>query len=163
MGLDDQLCFALYDASRMVAAAYQDALTHLGLTYTQFLVMLALWEQDEVTVSDLGRRVQLDSGTLSPLLRRLEGRGIVQRRRERADGRQVTVHLTDSGRALEHDVAQVHECLAQRMPLPVEQLIQLRDLTKTFCAALRSADPTPTVPPPSTQRTQSTQSNRSTT
>ncbi|HEY5518220.1 MAG TPA: MarR family transcriptional regulator, partial [Cellulomonas sp.] len=79
--LDDELCFALYSASRAATNAYRDALADLGLTYTQFVTMLALWEDDGATVSALGHRLHLDSGTLSPLLRRLQDTGLVERRR----------------------------------------------------------------------------------
>jgi len=95
--LDSQLCFALYAASRAVTSAYRDALTELDLTYPQYLTLLALWENDGVTISALGARLQLDSGTLSPLLKRLDGAGLVERRRSSEDERRVTVHLTPQG------------------------------------------------------------------
>ncbi len=98
--LDDQLCFALYSASRAAVAAYRPVLNELDLTYPQYLVMLVLWEEGESTVAHLGRRLQLDSGTLSPLLKRLELIGYVQRSRSRVDERSVTVLLTELGSEL---------------------------------------------------------------
>jgi DNA-binding MarR family transcriptional regulator len=102
--LDDQLCFALYAASRAVTARYRPMLDALGLTYPQYLVMMLLWESDHQTVGQLGSRLALDSGTLSPLLKRLTGAGLVTRHRRVEDERSVSIALTDEGRAL-HDMA----------------------------------------------------------
>ena len=99
--LDDQLCFALYSASHLMTRAYRPMLAAIGLTYPQYLAMLVLWEADDLTVGALGERLFLDSGTLTPLLKRLEALGHVERRRDPADERQVRVRLTESGRALE--------------------------------------------------------------
>ena len=112
MSVDRQLCFALYSASRAMTAAYRPILTAMNLTYPQYLVMLVLWEEDRVTVSRLGERLQLDSGTLSPLLKRLETNGFVRRERSAHDERLVDVTLTPAGRRLERkaqivDVSQV--------------------------------------------------------
>lgn len=98
--LDDHLCFALYAASRAVIAAQRRGLKELGLTYPQYLVMLVLWEEELATVTHLGERLHLDSGTLSPLLRRLEAADLVARTRSRTDERSVIVELTATGRAL---------------------------------------------------------------
>ena len=95
--LDRQLCFALHAASRATTAVYRPVLDELGLTYPQYLAMLVLWERDGISVSDLGTRLQLDSGTLSPLLKRLEGLGLVERHRSPNDERRVVVDLTQSG------------------------------------------------------------------
>ncbi|MFN8169032.1 MAG: MarR family transcriptional regulator [Candidatus Nanopelagicales bacterium] len=113
--LDNQLCFALYRASRAVQRSYQPYLAELGLTYPQYLTMLVLWEADEpLTVGTLGERLRLDSGTLTPLLKRLEESGLVERRRDPDDERRVNVGLTRAGRALQRraeDVpAQVFAC-----------------------------------------------------
>jgi MarR family transcriptional regulator, organic hydroperoxide resistance regulator len=113
--LDDQLCFALYAASRAVTARYRPLLDPLGLTYPQYLVMLVLWEQDQATVQQLGRQLRLDSGTLSPLLKRLEDAGLVTRARRPEDERSVLVRLTARGRRLRTRAAAVpdkmRECL----------------------------------------------------
>jgi DNA-binding MarR family transcriptional regulator len=101
VALDDQLCFALYAASRAVTARYRPMLDAIGLTYPQYLVMLLLWETDNQTVGQLGNRLALDSGTLSPLLKRLTAAGLVSRHRRVEDERSVSIALTDAGRALE--------------------------------------------------------------
>jgi DNA-binding MarR family transcriptional regulator len=98
--LDDQLCFALYAASRAMTRAYQPLLEPLGLTYSQYITMLALWEEDGIPVKQVGERLGLDSATLTPLLKRLEQQGLVRRARDREDERVVRIHLTDDGRAL---------------------------------------------------------------
>lgn len=98
--LDDQLCFAVYRAAHAFTRAYKPLLDRLGLTYPQYLAMLALWEEDGQAVKDLGRRLGLDSGTLSPLLKRLEQAGFVVRQRDAGDERQVIVSLTAEGLAL---------------------------------------------------------------
>lgn len=98
--LDDQLCFALYAASRAVIAAQRPGLRELGLTYPQYLVMMALWEQRSVPIGGLCERLHLDSGTVSPLVRRLESAGLVRRRRSPEDERSVIVELTDEGAAM---------------------------------------------------------------
>jgi DNA-binding MarR family transcriptional regulator len=98
--LEDNLCFALYAASRAFTRAYQPLLEPLDLTYPQYLAMLVLWERDDVSVSELGERLFLDSGTLTPLLKRLEETGRVERRRDRDDERVVRIVLTPRGRAL---------------------------------------------------------------
>jgi DNA-binding MarR family transcriptional regulator len=100
LALDHQLCFALYAASLAMTKVYKPLLEPLGLTYPQYLVMLALWERDGVAVSQLGERLALDSGTLTPLLKRLEAAGLVQRLRDSADERRVLLQLTAAGKAL---------------------------------------------------------------
>ncbi len=99
--LDNQLCFLFHRISRDLTAAYRPLLADLGLTYPQYLVMLVLWERDGLGVGEIGERLCLDSGTLSPLLRRLASAGLVERARDRADERRVTIHLTPTGRALQ--------------------------------------------------------------
>lgn len=126
--LEHQLCFALYSASRATQQAYRPRLTELGLTYTQYLVLLALWERDGSGVGELGERLHLDSGTLSPLLRRMEGNGLVDRRRQSADERVVTVHLTDRGWALRTEARDLQRCLSAELPLEPRELLALRDL-----------------------------------
>lgn len=100
LSLDRQLCFALYSTSLAMTKRYRPLLDVLGLTYPQYLVMLSLWEKDSVTVSALGERLHLDSGTLTPLLKRLEQAGLLSRRRDEGDERRVLVSLSLDGRAL---------------------------------------------------------------
>jgi DNA-binding MarR family transcriptional regulator len=113
MKLEDNLCFALYTASRAFTRAYQPLLGPLGLTYPQYIAMLVLWENDEVSVSELGERLALDSGTLTPLLKRLEEAGFVARHRDRDDERVLRIVLTASGRALREKAKRVPAELAR--------------------------------------------------
>lgn len=129
------MCFALYSAARIASNAYREALAALGLTYTQYVTLLALWEHDGVTVSALGDRLHLDSGTLSPLIRRLEGMDLVERRRDQADERLVTVHVTDAGRKLQPRVAAVQREVRAGFNLSPADAVALRDLATRFCAA----------------------------
>lgn len=105
--LDNQLCFPLYAAARRVVSLYTPYLKALGLTYTQYIVFLVLWEQDGITVGELGRRLYLDNGTLTPLLKKLESAGYLTRSRDSADERVVKVFLTDSGRALKEQATEI--------------------------------------------------------
>jgi DNA-binding MarR family transcriptional regulator len=109
VALDDQLCFALYAASRAVTARYRPMLEKIGLTYPQYLVMMLLWESDHQTVGQLGSRLALDSGTLSPLLKRLTAAGLVTRHRRVEDERSVSIALTDRGRALQDEAYRISE------------------------------------------------------
>jgi DNA-binding MarR family transcriptional regulator len=111
--LDNQLCFLFHRISRELNAAYRPLLADLGLTYSQYLVMLCLWERDGLGVGELGDRLDLDSGTLSPLLRRLERAGLIRRERATADERRVTIHLTVGGRDLQQRAAGIPEAIAR--------------------------------------------------
>lgn len=113
--LDNQLCFRLYAASRLVTQAYHPYLTELGLTYPQYLVMLVLWEQDRQPVNDLAKRLHLETNTVTPLLQRMEQQGLVVRKRSKEDGRQVIVSLTETGRELEQRAAGIPEKLGSRL------------------------------------------------
>lgn len=110
--LDDQLCFALYAASRAMTARYRPVLDEIGLTYPQYLVMIVLWDEGTPTVSELGERLRLDSGTLSPLLKRLEANKLITRSRRPDDERSVQIALTDQGRVLRAQGAAVPEQVA---------------------------------------------------
>jgi DNA-binding MarR family transcriptional regulator len=133
LALDQQLCFALYRASRAMTRAYAALLEPLGLTYPQYLVMLVLWEEDGVAVKELGLRLGLDSGTLTPLLQRLEAAGLVERTRDRADQRVVRIALTTEGAALKARARAVPTQLACRAGYELdserarERLAKLRD------------------------------------
>ncbi|EOY5422766.1 MarR family winged helix-turn-helix transcriptional regulator [Cronobacter dublinensis] len=107
LSLDNQLCFALYSTNLALHKIYRQLLTPLGLTYPQYLVMMVLWEQDEVTVSEIGERLYLDSATLTPLLKRMETAGLLMRQRSRQDERQVIVTLTDAGRELKAAASEI--------------------------------------------------------
>ncbi len=105
--LDNQLCFPLYAAARRVVSLYTPYLKPLGLTYTQYIVFLVLWEHDGLTVGELGRRLYLDNGTLTPLLKKLEASGMIERTRDTSDERVVVITLTDAGRALEQKAVEI--------------------------------------------------------
>ncbi|WP_406078871.1 MarR family winged helix-turn-helix transcriptional regulator [Micromonospora sp. NBC_00858] len=124
-----QVCFALYAASRALTDVYRPILDGFGLTYPQYLVLLVLWERpdDAPTVSELGAELQLDSGTLSPLLKRLEGAGLVVRRRSARDERRVEVGLTEQGRALRQQLCDVPLRIAQATGLGIDELVALHD------------------------------------
>lgn len=126
MRLDNQLCFALYAASHSITRAYRPLLDAMELTYPQFLVMLALWENDCQTVSALGATLQLDSGTLSPVLKRLEKTGLIEKTRQKSDERVVEVMLTDKGRTLRSAGAAACTALLAQTGLAQENLEALR-------------------------------------
>lgn len=109
LALDNQFCFALYSASHAVTKTYKPMLDQLGLTYPQYLVMLVLWEQDAILVKDIGARLFLDSGTLTPLLKRLESNGLVERNRDPHDERQVRISLSHAGRELRKQALAIPE------------------------------------------------------
>lgn len=135
--LDNQLCFALYAASGLVTRAYRPLLEPLGLTYPQYLAMMALWEKAPRTVSDLGEALGLDSGTLTPLLKRMETAGLVTRARDRADERRVQVDLTNKGRHLQDEAAGVPFALACALDLPGEEIVGLRTALQDLARKLR--------------------------
>ena len=140
--LDAQLCFALYSASRAFTRAYAPLLEPLGLTYPQYIVMLVLWEEDDVSVSALGERLALDSGTLTPLLKRLEEAGLVERRRDPNDERVVRVRLTRAGAKLEDRAATVPTelmCRAGYAPTK-ERLAELEKLRATLQELTRNLE-----------------------
>jgi DNA-binding MarR family transcriptional regulator len=133
LALDAQVCFALYSGSKTVTGIYRDLLEPLGLTYPQYLVMLALWEQDDVTVSWLGGRLGLDSGTLSPLLKRLEASSLLIRQRSQDDERVVRIALTAAGVALRERALSVPPALFSRLGLEPEEAGELRRLLNKIC------------------------------
>ena len=120
--LDHQLCFALYSASLAMTKLYKPLLEGLGLTYPQYLVLLVLWERDDLMVSELGERLFLDSGTLTPLLKRMEAAGWLQRQRDAADERRVRVTLTSAGRALQAQAADIPACVLQHSQCTLSEL-----------------------------------------
>ena len=111
--LGNQLCFRLYTVTRLITQAYRPLLEPLGLTYPQYLVMMVLWEQDNQTVGDIGRRLMLDTNTLTPMLQRMEREGLLVRTHGIADGRQTLVSLTKKGIHLEEHAKDIPECMSQ--------------------------------------------------
>ncbi len=155
LALDQQLCFALYASSLAMTKAYKPLLAPLGLTYPQYLVLLVLWEGDGITVSQLGERLTLDSGTLTPLLKRLEAQALVQRLRDVADERRVLLRLTAAGRALRTQAEAVPQTIACATACDLQQIgalaAQLHQLRRQLQhASSPQAGPmvgTPVVPP----------------
>jgi DNA-binding MarR family transcriptional regulator len=139
--LDNQLCFALYSASLAMTKLYKPLLESLGLTYPQYLVMLVLWEQDALTVSTLGERLSLDSGTLTPLLKRMEQSQLLARQRAKDDERKVIVTLTSQGRKLKDQAASVPACLVEAAGCPVPELISLTQQVQALRNRLTQPQP----------------------
>lgn len=142
--LDNQLCFSLYACSKEVVRSYQPLLRPLGLTYTQYLCMMVLWEEGSATVRHLGERLYLDSGTLTPVLRKLEDHGLVRRERSAADARLLEVTLTDAGWALRERAAAVPLQMACHVILSGEEAAQLRRLLAKVLASVRDGGRTET-------------------
>ena len=128
LNLDNQLCFPLYAAARQVVSLYTPYLKPLGLTYTQYIVFLSLWEKDGVTVGELGSKLHLDNGTLTPLLKKLQAQGYIERNRAADDERVVLITLTDKGRALREEVKEIPFKVAACFSFPVEDSLKLREL-----------------------------------
>lgn len=124
--LDNQLCFALYAATRAISKTYRQKLGPIGLTYPQYLVLIVLWENDGVTVSEIGRRLMLDSGTLTPLLKRLENMGVVQRERGIDDQREVRIWLSPKGLDLQDLALESRRFVACRLDMPETEIAALR-------------------------------------
>jgi DNA-binding MarR family transcriptional regulator len=130
--LDNQLCFALYSASLAMTRLYKPLLRDLGLTYPQYLAMLVLWERDGSTVSELGDRLNLDSGTLTPLLKRLEASGLVSRQRDAEDERRVHVRLTADGRKLKKRAARIPGCVVSATRCSLDEIESLTRRVQTL-------------------------------
>lgn len=148
--LDNQLCFALYALSRAVTKAYEPLLSRLSLTYPQYLVMLVLWETSPLSVKALGDRLYLDSGTLSPLLKRLEKQGLVTRGRSAEDERVLEVALTPAGRRLKQKAVAVPPALACALGVPLPEIARMRSDLRRVLLSLRSQ--TPSGEPPDHQK-----------
>lgn len=124
--LENQLCFRLYSASRLVTQAYRPLLEPLGLTYPQYLVLLVLWEHKRMTVGEIGERLMLESNTLTPLLKRMENGGLIVRTKGTTDTRQTLIELSPQGKRLEHKAKEIPSCLAANWN---NDLISIEDLT----------------------------------
>lgn len=113
--LENQLCFRLYTASRLTTQAYEPYLRQLGITYTQYLVLMVLWEKDDQPINDIGKKLLLGINTTSPLIKRMEAMGIVARHDSEADKRQQLVYLTQKGRDMQQEAAKIPGCMGQRL------------------------------------------------
>jgi len=136
--LDEQLCFALYTASRAMTSCYRPMLDAMGLTYPQFLVLLVLWERGDSSVTGIGTALQLETGTLSPLLKRLETAGFITRTRQAEDERSVVVGLTDAGRALEERAATVQREVNDATGMTDDEIVALRATLRRLAGNLRA-------------------------
>ncbi|MGX1318153.1 DNA-binding MarR family transcriptional regulator [Bradyrhizobium sp. USDA 377] len=125
--LDNQICFAVYSAAHAFNRVYKPLLDRLGLTYPQYLVMLVLWERDDVPVKEIGEKLFLDSGTLTPLLKRLEAAHLVKRTRSREDERQVLIALTSQGHALKEKARSVPQSILAASDCSVSELVTMKD------------------------------------
>ncbi|MER5632824.1 MarR family winged helix-turn-helix transcriptional regulator [Streptomyces nitrosporeus] len=137
--LDHQVCFSLQAASRAFGGVYRQALKELGLTYPQYLAMMVLWEEGPLPVKTIGERLHLDSGTLSPLLKRLEAAGLVRRERSSEDERSVDVHLTDSGVRLRERALPVPRTILRATGLSVQEVLSLQETLGRLTASLGRA------------------------
>lgn len=140
LGLDNQLCFALYAAQRKMVQAYREELGQLGLTYPQYLVLLVLWDEDGVGVGQLGERLMLDSGTLTPVLKRMEAQRLLRRERSRSDERRVEVYLTQGGKALRLRASRVPDAMLHKSKLSLEEAQDLKAVLRRLTLDL---DPHP--------------------
>ena len=132
------ICFAIYSPNHAMQRVYAPLLADLGLTYPQYLVLLSLWQDEDQTVGALGRALQLESNTLTPLLKRMEVQGLVSRARDSSDERQVRVTLTEAGRGLQNRAEPLSACIFDRCALPMEQLAALRDAVTALRDQLRT-------------------------
>lgn len=130
--LDNQLCFLLYAGSRAITKKYRPLLENMGLTYPQYLVMLVLWENDRVPVKNLGKKLNLDTGTLTPLLKRLEAAGLIERKRTSVDERSVEINLTEKGHSLKSQAYSVPEELLCTSGISIDEFIKLKDQMKSL-------------------------------
>lgn len=130
--LENQLCFPLYAAARKIITLYQPLLKELSLTYTQYITMLVMWERSSITVKELGNALYLDSGTLTPLLKKLEQMNLVKRERSEADERSVIVTITQKGEELYEKALSIPEKIICGIKMDIEEAVALREQLKTF-------------------------------
>lgn len=128
--LDNQFCFSLYSLSKDITRLYKPHLDELGLTYTQYITMLVLWEKDGINVNEIGHKLCLDSGTLTPLLKKLQAAGLIERTREKDDERNVIITLTEKGKEIKEHAVNIPYKVAEKINLPFEKIIEVRDTLK---------------------------------
>lgn len=137
--LKNQVCFPIYAASRLVIREYQPLLDKLGITYPQYLVMMVLWEQDNISINEITEKLILNTNTITPLLKRMEAMGLITRERSKEDERKVIVKLTKKGNELKEPASKVPEALLKKinyLNVDLNQLIQLKDLLNSFINSL---------------------------
>lgn len=138
--LDQQLCFALYAATHAITRVYRNALEQYGLTYPQYLVMLVLWESDGISVSTIANKLELDSGTLTPMLKKLEVAGLVSRTRNKQDERIVIVMLTGKGNKLQDEIANIQKSVACQTGLSDDNFVILKDSLHQLVQTLKPTE-----------------------
>lgn len=138
MPLSDMICFSLYSATHAMQAAYKPLLDAIGLTYPQYLVLTALWQSDRQTVGQIGQTLQLESNTLTPLLKRMEAQGLLTRARSSSDERQVVIRLSPQGQALQARAAHIPACILEKSGMTLPQLTALRDQINLLRGQLRA-------------------------
>ncbi len=136
--LENQFCFVVYALSREIIKVYRPFLNEIGLTYTQYLVMLVLWEKDGIPLKDLGTSLNLDSGTLTPLLKKLEQSGHILRKRDLKDERNLIIHLTEKGKELIDKAESVPGEIRCKLPLKDEEIASLREQIKDILRSLQN-------------------------
>lgn len=136
--LENQLCFPIYAASNLITRAYQPLLERLGITYPQYLVLLVLWDTDELTVNEIARRLLLNTNTITPLLKRMEAQGLVTRRRSQQDERKVIVRLTEQGAALQNQATTIPQSLLSQLHSDVVSPQDLHDLKDRISELIQS-------------------------
>ena len=135
--LDNQLCFALYASSKEIISLYKPYLNPYGLTYTQYITLLVLWEQDSLSVSELGNRLLLDSGTLTPLLKKLEKSGFIERVRNKDDERSVTISLTENGKMLQEKFIELPQKMFCNSGITLDEAIKLKEMLNQLLTNIR--------------------------
>lgn len=136
--LETQMCFALYSASRSLIQAYRPILASFGITYPQYLTLLALWESDRISLGELGRRLQLDSGTLSPMLKRMQSLGLIEKARSSRDERELVIVLTEKGAGYKAPLAAAIGRFGCELGLKGNEIRELRDSVRRFSAAVEN-------------------------
>ena len=139
--LDNQLCFALYSATHAITRVYRNALESTGITYTQYLVMLALWENNQLMVKSVADRLDLDSASLTPILKRLEAAGLLTRQRNKSDERVVEISLTEKGHALQDEVANIQKRVACQTGLSTDEFEQLKHSLHQLVKTMHANEP----------------------
>ena len=134
--LDNQLCFSLYATAKEIIRRYKPLLDNFGITYTQYITLLVLWEQDGILVKTLGERLYLDSGTLTPLLTKLESKGLIEKKKDTKDSRETTVYLTNKGRELKEKIIVVPATMGACVKLELDDLLLLQKLLKKVRSGL---------------------------
>ena len=135
--LENQICFPLYAASRMLTRAYQPLLAKLNITYPQYLVLMVLWEKDGITVNDITQKLYLNTNTITPLLQRMEKSDILQRKRSKKDERQVLVHLTEKGNQMKEMAYCIPEEIFTKMQIPLEEMFKMKEMLNSLIDHLK--------------------------